>query len=221
MSEYMKPVLILKPFIETDPLTGEVTTFMWRGSARNSTYSQLSNLREFLLHSNLTEYCSGHASAFGISIPNENIEAFKQYVYTNLSSMDISACYHVDFIWPFKDLSTKNQNILKIAEYKSVWGQGIEEPKVAVEDIHITKNNITLMSPDKSPTIKITCDNGLSLIKFKSSKEEFESLCPDSNLGCVIINIVGTCEKNEWNGIINPQIIIEDFEVLSKAAYYF
>ena len=75
------------------------------------------------------------------------------------------------------------------------------------------------MSPDKSPTLKITLPNGMSLIKFRSSKEEYESLC--SELGCVTINIVGKCERNIWNGIVSPQIIIEDYEIVGKTAYYF
>ena len=58
------------------------------------------------------------------------------------------------------------------------------------------------MSPDKKPTLKITLSNNLSLIKFGSSQEEYEKLYSD--LGCVTINIVGTCNLNVWNGNINP-----------------
>ena len=75
------------------------------------------------------------------------------------------------------------------------------------------------MSPDKKPTLKITLPNGLTLIKFKSSQEEFDKLYLEN--GCVIVNIVGTCNLNEWNGIINPQIIIEEYEEINRLAYYF
>lgn len=75
------------------------------------------------------------------------------------------------------------------------------------------------MSPDKSPTIKITLPDGLTLIKFRSSREEYDNLYSES--GCVSINIVGTCNFNVWNGIISPQIYIEDYEIVSKSAYYF
>ena len=74
------------------------------------------------------------------------------------------------------------------------------------------------MSPDKNPTLKITLSNGTSLIKFKSSQEEFESLKTD---GMVILNIIGRCERNVWNGKINPQIIVEDYEITKKVEYYF
>jgi hypothetical protein len=90
---------------------------------------------------------------------------------------------------------------------------------MAIENISVTKDNLKLMSPDKSPTLKITLPNGTSLIKFKASSEEYENLY--SELGCVKINIVGKCEENVWNGIINPQIIVEDYEIVGKTEYYF
>jgi len=74
------------------------------------------------------------------------------------------------------------------------------------------------MSPDKNPTLKITLSNETSLIKFKSSQEEFEEL---KTSGMITLNIVGRCERNIWNGKINPQIIIEDYEIAKKVEYYF
>ena len=123
----------------------------------------------------------------------------------------------VDFIFYGNDF--KKNDILELAELNSIWGQGVEQPLIAIERLNITKNNVTLLSPDKSPTLKITLPNGMSLIKFRSSKEEYENLCSD--LGCVTINVVGTCDKNEWNGIISPQVKIEDYEVVGRSKYYF
>ena len=116
-------------------------------------------------------------------------------------------------------LGTRIEKIQKeIAELKSLWGQGIDEPYIALENVKVTANSITLMSPDKNPTLKITLPNGTTLIKFKSSQEEFESLKTD---GLITINIVGRCERNVWNGRVNPQIILEDYEIANKVEYYF
>jgi hypothetical protein len=76
------------------------------------------------------------------------------------------------------------------------------------------------MSPDKNPTLKITLPNGTSLIKFKSSQEEYEELRSEE-VGCTTINAVGKCERNLWNGIEKPQIILEDYEIVKKQKYYF
>ena len=67
---------------------------------------------------------------------------------------------------------------------------------------------ITLMSPDKHPTLKIKLDD-VDIIKFKSSQEEYEEFCGDNK----ILTLVGKCKKNEWNGNVSPQILIEDFEL--------
>jgi hypothetical protein len=67
------------------------------------------------------------------------------------------------------------------------------------------------MSRDKNPTLKLKL-NGIEAIKFKSSEEEFESLAPNSYT-TTIIDFVGKCDLNIWNGNIKPQIMIEDYEV--------
>lgn len=56
-------------------------------------------------------------------------------------------------------------------------------------------------------------------MKFKSSIEEFESLCPE--VGCVNINVVGTCNINEWNGLVTPQVLIEDYEIVNTQKWVF
>ena len=76
------------------------------------------------------------------------------------------------------------------------------------------------MSKDKNPTLKITLPNGLSLIKFKSSEEEYQSLLSKNNT-YLTINIVGKCEQNVWGGNVSPQISIEDYEIKNKLNYYF
>ena len=90
-----------------------------------------------------------------------------------------------------------------------MWGQNISEPYICLKDISIGEYNVQLLSPDKNPTIKIHLDNGLDIMKFKSSQEEYEKFIQPNN----IITIVGRANKNEWNGRITPQIIIEDFDL--------
>ena len=59
-------------------------------------------------------------------------------------------------------------------------------------------------------------DNG-KVYNFKS-QEEFNNLI---SAGCIIINAVGTCNLNVWNGNFNPQIIIEEYDIVHKLTYYF
>ena len=90
---------------------------------------------------------------------------------------------------------------------------------MAIENVKVTKSNLTVMSADNNPTWQIILPNGTSLIKFRSSNEECEKVC--SGLGCVTINVVGKCERNVWTGSITPQIIIEDYEIVGRTQYYF
>ena len=211
MSKYQRPVLLLNKIINED---GSIS---WEGSGRGYDKSKFDNLREFLNESNLTMYAEGHANALGAGIKDELFEEFINYSNQALDKFDFTPCYKVDFIFNGGDF--KGKDIIEIANLKSLWGQGVEEPYIVIEHINVYKDNLQLMSKDKSPTLKITLPNGTSLIKFKSSNEEFEKLY--SELGCVTINVVGRCEQNIWNGIVNPQITIEDYEIVGEQKYCF
>ena len=206
MAKYQRPVLLLNK-----------TEDGWEGSGRGYDKSKFDNLREFLKESDLVLYAEGHANALGVGIADINFDRFIEYSNQALADFDFTPCYKVDFIFYGDDF--RGNDIVEIAELKPLWGQGVEEPLVAIEHINIHNGNVVLMSPDKSPTLKITLPNGTSLIKFKSSKEEYEKL--HSETGCITINVVGKCERNIWNGIVSPQIIIEDYEIVGEQKYYF
>ena len=211
MAKYQRPVLLLNKVVNED---GKIT---WEGSGRGYDKSKFDNLREFLNYSGMVMYAEGHANALGVGIEDHLYNEFINYSNKELADFDFTPSYRVDFIFNNDDMNTNS--ILEIANLKSIWGQGVEEPLIAIERICIHKDSIKLMSADKNPTLKITLPNGMSLIKFRSSNEEYESLCSD--LGCVTINIVGKCERNIWNGMISPQVIIEDYEIVGRSNYYF
>mgnify|MGYP003291506356 CR=1 FL=1 len=224
MAKYQRPVLLLNKVVTSEPVYDEtgalikvVENVSWEGSGRGYDKSKFDNLREFLKESGLVMYAEGHANALGVGIPDALFTTFINYSNQELADFDFTPCYKVDFIFYGDDF--RGSDIVEIAELKSLWGQGVEEPFVAIEHINIHNGNVTLMSPDKSPTLKITLPNGTSLIKFKSSQEEYEKL--HSETGCITINVVGKCERNIWNGIVSPQIIIEDYEIVGEQKYYF
>lgn len=209
MAKYQRPVLLLNKVVTDDVIT-------WEGSGRGYDKSKFDNLREFLNYSGLVMYAEGHANALGVGIEDTLFDEFISYSNEELAAFDFTPCYKVDFIFNANNFNGKD--ILDIAQLKHYWGQGIEEPYVALEDVKISANNITLMSPDKKPTLKITLPNGTSLIKFKSSEEEYEKLTASE---CVTINVVGHCEANTFNGVTKPQILVEDYEITKQLNYYF
>lgn len=206
MAKYQKPVLLVR---ETDE-------GLLQGSARGYDKSELKDLKSFLLESGFMEYAEGHASAMGVGIYKDKVNALVDYSNTVLANYDFSACYDVDYEYMSNDF--KAQDIIDIGSMKSLWGKGVDEAMVVIKGIKITSNNITLMSANKNPTIKITLQNGTSLIKFGASQSEFESL---KSSGYTEIDVIGTCAINEWQGMITPQILIKDYEVVGKQDYYF
>lgn len=206
MAKYQKPVLLVR---ETDE-------GLLQGSARGYDKSELKDLKSFLLESGFMEYAEGHASAMGVGIYKDKVNALVDYSNTVLANYDFSACYDVDYEYMSNDF--KAQDIIDIGSMKSLWGKGVDEAMVVIKGIKITSNNIILMSANKNPTIKITLQNGTSLIKFGASQAEFESL---KSSGYTEIDVIGTCAINEWQGMITPQILIKDYEVVGKQDYYF
>lgn len=194
MSKYQKPVLLLS-VVETE--NGEIA---WSGSGRGYEQSKLKDFKSFLSQCPYTEMAEGHPNAFGFSVLDKNIKAFIDFTNSQLVDFDFSPSYDVDFIWNTNDMIP--EDVIEIAGMKCLWGQGVAEAEVAVENIKIHKDNIMLMSPDRNPTLKITLPNGISFVKFKSSEEEYNRLYSD--LGSVTINIVGECERNIWNNKISP-----------------
>lgn len=210
MSKYQQPVAILSKVIRD----GQIN---WEGSARGCNNSKLTDFRGLVRESELAYLAEGHPNAFGLGIEDNKIEDFLVYTDKALEDITFEPSYKVDFIWPANNF--RGRDVLDIAGLKKYWGQDISEALIAIEGVNVASENITLMSREKSPTLKITLNNGTSLIKFKSNEEEYQSLYSPS--GCVTINIIGRCEENRFNGTTTPQIIIESYEIINRQEYYF
>lgn len=203
-AKYQHPVLILN---ERDH-DGEI---WWEGSARGLSDSELTNFKEFLMNTGLVEYAEGHPNAFGVGIKDCNIQKFIEFTNEKLKDIDFRPIYWVDFI--YKSNTLNPNTILTIGQYNYLWGQQLDKPKIAIEDINITPDNVQVM---KGPSLKFTI-NGIEYIKFKATEEEIK-LFQDNAI--VNITIVGECDINTWGGAERPQIIIVDYEVNKAIKYY-
>ena len=203
MSHYKQPVCVLRD-------TGE----LWEGSCRAPRILDFKDLYEA---SELLDYAAGHQHAFGIGIKKEKLSDFIDYTNKALANVDFTTNYQVDFIYQADFLS--GNDILQVADLDNVWGQTIEEPIIAIENIKINKSNVNIMGKNKN-TLKITLPNNISLIKFNCSQKELENF-QLNELAVSTINVVGTCSANEWLGELTPQIMIKDYEFQKKYEYYF
>lgn len=216
------PILVLsETFHDVLDENGNIieTEIWWEGSGRGPEVPELEDFRSFCENSGLVEFAQGHPNAFGLGIKDSNIEEFISYSNEVLKSVDFTPSYKVDFIYNAKNIYDEaHYDLYNLMEYQNLWGQEVSNPLIVIENITITKDNITLM---KGSTLKITLsgDPDISIIKFRSSEEEIEALMPQTDLGCVTINVVGVCEKNSFND--KPQIIMKDYEILRRLSYYF
>ncbi len=221
LDTFHRPVLILNKVVETveeiidgEPVKSERIT--WQGSGRGYDNANLGSLRDLLVQSGLVDYAQGHAQAFGVGFPEENYNALVQYVNEAYRDFDCAPIYNVDLIWEGNEALTATK-FAEIADEVQLWGKGVEDPLIAIEGFKVYGSQLNLYGLDKGkPTLNIKLDDGSSLVKFKSSEEEYELL--HSDLGYVIINAVGTCSRSTW-GI--PQFNIKDYEIIGRNDYYF
>lgn len=220
MSIYQRPVLILsKTEHEVLDEQGKVvgTEIWWEGSGRGPNIPGLEDCKAFYESSGLIEYGQGHANAFGLGVREANIDEFLEWCNNALKDFDFTPNYKVDFIIDAKYLTEHKFDLYNLIDYDNIWGQEVEQPKIAIKDLVITKDNIQLM---KGTTLKIMTpgEPDIAFIKFKVTEQEYEILSPP-DLGCVTIDVIGVCERNSYND--KPQIIIKDYEIKDRQDYYF
>ena len=202
-AKYQHPCLVL-----TRSKGKDDKEYYYRGSARNYSMSEIEDMRQLCENTGDVEYAQGHSSAFGISIPESKLDDFIKKTNSIYSEAAQEPVYWVDFEWFNKDIDP--QTIISIADAKDYWGQEVQEPYIAIREIPL--NWIQLLSPDKHPTLKIHLENGVDIMKFKSSQEEYEQfIAPNTYLTAVC-----RCAKNEWNRKITAQLIIEDYYLEEK-----
>ena len=107
-SKYARPTLVLRRIeapnkvIEVDEnynlidMVDNGTTVVYEGSGRNYSKSRLENFRQFCNDTGLVVFAEGHASAFGICIREENLQAFINKTNELLKDFDTTPCYFVD-----------------------------------------------------------------------------------------------------------------------------
>ena len=242
MAKYQRPCCILTKVIETEggdmiPLEDTIpeikfepvkVKISYQGSARGCDKTGVTEFKDICEQTGCIMFAEGHQGAFGLGIyshtigyddevAGDNILQFLIKTDEILKDISDEAIYYVDYI--YDGVNVNPQHVLDIAELNYLWGKDMDEPLVAIKNLKVTKDMITLMSPDSKPTLKITLPNKVSLIKFNSSQEEYERLY--SETGYIEIDIIGKCNKNEWNGWVTPQIFIDDYEIIDRIKYVF
>lgn len=106
--------------------------------------------------------------------------------------------------------------MLNQVRFDNIICQGIEEPKIAVENIKLSRSEFEIFGK-KEDIISFTY-NGIKYVQFKCKEGnqiyDFLQNAWDDN-ETVTFNIVGKPSINEYNGIRTPQVIILDNDIIS------
>ena len=228
MAKYQRPVCILTK--QENKIQGmkikedlpwdeyeEVCYISYAGSARGCDKTGINDFKSICLQTGVCNYAEGHPGAFGLSINEQNIQTFIEKTDQILSSMNDEAIYYVDYIYDNNNIN--GQNILDIAELEDLWGKDIDEPFIAIHNLKITPDMVTIYDK-RGYTIKIKTSSGVDIIKFRASEHDCE-VFQTNNTGFIEVDIIGRCSKNEWMGNISPQIFLEDYQVIDSNKYYF
>ena len=208
MAKYQRPCCILTRVDNEGILS-------FQGSARGCDKVGITEFKDICAATGYTMYEAGHQGAFGLGILKDNIENFVNATDLSLADMSDEPVYYIDHIFHGNNIDC-NQ-VLEIANHPELWGSRMDEPYMMIEDLVVT-NDMVNVYEKKTNTLKITLPNGLALIKFNITDDERDMFKGD---GCIRLNIVGQCRKNEWMGNVSAQMEIKDYDIITQSKYYF
>lgn len=197
-----RPVVVVKEVFKD----GEV---ILSGSCRNYDGSPIEDFKDLILRTNSFIFCSGHGNAAGLAIKRENIEYAKEKFTELLQGVDFNLPIPCDFIFNVNELDVGF--IQEIDKYGWVWGTGIKEPKVAVENIVVCRDDINIQGKNFNSTSFI--NNNIKFVKFNMKDDdpllEWASAWDGDSADKITLDVVGTVCVNEYKGIYTPQFVIE------------
>ncbi|WEG18637.1 DHH family phosphoesterase [Alkalihalophilus pseudofirmus] len=198
---YKRPVLLIRKDEEKPVFTG---------SARGYEKGHIKDLKQFLRDSGYFNFVEGHPNAFGYSIDADKLVAMNDYINEQLKGVENEDVHEVDFIITDKT-SKPDQLIAEIHEHRHLWGGGVDAPLLAFK-LKFDKDDIQILGKVNKTTLKFKYKN-IEFIMYKQTEDMFNKVFGKD--GEYAIEIVGKCNVNEWNGYITPQVMMEDFEVVS------
>lgn len=204
---FNKPILLLRRKKDDPTVFG--------GSGRAFDYCPIEDFR------GLTESCpyvtlaQGHNQAFGVEIPESNIDKAQGWFNEQLADMDFAKVYAVDFEI---DADEVDFFLCKdVDEYKTLWAKEVEKPLFLIKGL-VVDNKCARICGKNSDTIQITWEDfPVKYVQFKvdNSNELYNWLNNNWDESATVeLNIIGTLELSTYNGITTGQVNIEDLEIV-------
>jgi len=203
---YSKPCILLHE--------SEKSNNYFTGSMRNYNNSPIEDFKNFITESKLFDFVQGHANASGCALKKNNIKKFINYSNDKLRDVDFDKVFKVDFILEPEKITLELIN--EIDKMKNIWCGTIEEPLFLIKNLKINSRDIGLMGKENNSykykineydvsAVKFKCDPNDKILKIKTENWDGED---------IHLNLIVKLNLNVFNGIIQPQANIVDFEII-------
>lgn len=183
------------------------------GSGRVFDNAPIEDFRGLVDNCPYVNFGQGHNNAFGINIPVNNIESAKQWLNEQLADVSMEKIYEVDFEVEADELEPQ---IFQVLDYnKTLWGHGLQEPLFAIKNLHITSQNVRIGGKN-SDTIQIyNEETDVKYVMFfcKENNELLQWISNNWGDQEADITVIGTLGLNLYEGRIESQVIIKDFNI--------
>lgn len=194
-----KPCIVLR----------EHTESVLSGSARNCNSSPIKDFKEIVSSVGLFNYAQGHGNAFGCELNADKLEEARKALNEALENYEYDDTIYCDFIIDAYDIDY--EFIKTIDDYRWVWGQGVEDPTVAIENIEIGAEDCIVMGKNLDSVVFMY--GGVKYCKFKCAEDdELLQFASGTRDDYATLNIVGKCSINTYGGSSTAQVIIDDYE---------
>ena len=151
-----------------------------------------------------------HGNAAGLAIKPENISTAKENFANLLREVDFNIPVPCDFVIEIDDLNVEFIN--KIDQAKWIWGTGLKEPVVAIENITLKRSDIHIQGKNFDSTYFIVDD--IKFVQFRMSEDNellsFASSWDGEDTDEITLSVVGEASISEYKGIYTPQIVIKE-----------
>jgi len=205
-SLYSKPCILIHE--------SERSADYYTGSMRNYNNSPIENFKQFIEETKLFNFVQGHSNASGLAIYKNNIKKAIEFMNEKLKDVDLDKYYNVDFILSPEEVTLELIN--EIDKMKNIWCGTIEEPLFLIKDLKINSRDIELMGKENNSYKYKINEYDVSAVKFKCDPEDKVLKIKNENWAGedIHLNLIAKLTLNLFNGIIQPQANIVDFEIL-------
>lgn len=215
--KYNRPCLLVKRYFDK-----ELDRYVYGGSARNFNYSPIDDLKSIINDTGKFYFARGHENAFGVCIDadekdiNNVINEANEVLNDVLKDIVYDSTYRVDFIL---DEDTFDVNTVReLSKFESYVGNMIDESFCAIENLNLNRSDFNIIGT-KEDTIVFRV-NDVEFIRFRCDENDelysFLNNAWDDNDN-VTITVVGVPSISEYGGMLKPQFIIKDVNVLKSS----